>query len=64
MPRPQRWKIMYPKRLKDWKTGKESVRWYQIGLATEGADGEIKCNFNSMPVGDWDGTVRLEPIDE
>ena len=64
MPRAKKWKIVYPKRLKDWNTGKEQVRWFQIGMAFEGDEGVIRINLNSMPIGDWDGTMRLELIDE
>lgn len=60
----QRFKVVYPKRLRDWNSGDESIRWQRIGNARMTESGIINVMINAVPLEPWDGTLRLDPLEK
>lgn len=58
----EKYEVKHPKIVRDWKTDDEKTHWYQLGAARRYEDGTLVVNMNSVPLADWDGTLRLIPI--
>ena len=59
-----RFKVMHPKRVADWNTDESKIQWFQNGVARQDDNGVVIVNINSVPLGEWDGTLRLVPLDD